>query len=145
MDGVKINNITEFNSFINKIKNDLGDKVKEVDAEIGASCEEIATGAKRRASLDVVGNPIAQRIYVSKMGDLSYTINSDNPYSAYFEFGTGKYAAAYLPLIDDEWRELARKYYINGKGTIPERSFMYPSFKEVFPKMINRIKNILNA
>jgi hypothetical protein len=145
MAALKIENISQFNSFIDKIKDDLKEKVVEVDAEIGASCEEIATGAKRRATLDVVGNPIAQRIYVNKAADLSYTINSDNPYSAYFEFGTGKYAAAYLPLIDDEWRELARKYYINGKGTIPERKFMYPSFKEVFPKMINRIKNILNA
>lgn len=140
-----LSSLRDFNKVINQIKKDLGDKLVEIDAEIGAGVEEMATKAKTLAPLDVEKFSISQGINVTKNAPLSYTLNSNNPYSAYFEFGTGKYAAAYVPNLDEEWQVLARKYFINGKGTIPERAFMYPSVKAVFPKMVKNINNILNA
>jgi hypothetical protein len=144
-DGITISSIADFNKFIKQVSNELKEKVDLIDAEIGASCEEIATRAKQAAPLDVNGSPISQGIYVRNDGRLSYTIVSSNPYSAYFEFGTGKYAESYVPTLDGEWQELAAKYIRNRKGRIPERSYMYGSFKSVFPQMVKRIKNIINA
>jgi hypothetical protein len=144
-DGVKITSIAEFNRFIKQVSDEFKGKIDLIDAEVGASCEEIATRAKQSAPLDVNGIPISQGIFVRKLDKLSYSIVSSNPYSAYFEFGTGKYAESYVPNLDEEWQELAAKYIRNRKGRIPERSYMYGSFKSVFPQMVKRIKNIINA
>lgn len=140
-----LSSMRDFNKFITQIKKDLGDKLIEIDAEIGASVEEMATKAKTLAPSDIEGFPISQGINVKKNKPLSYTLYSNNPYSAYFEFGTGKYAATYVPNLDEEWQVLARQYFINGKGTIPDRPFLYPSIKSVFPKMVKNINSILNA
>lgn len=140
-----LSSLSDFNKFINQIKKDLGDKLVEIDAEMGASVEEMATKAKTLAPVDVDDFPISQGINVKKDKELNYTLSSDNQYSAYFEFGTGKYAATYVPNLDEEWQVLARKYFVNGKGTIPDSPFMYPSVKSVFPKMVKNINKILNA
>jgi hypothetical protein len=140
-----MSSISSFNKFITNLKQTINEKLDEVDAEIGASVEEMATKAKGLATTDVQGVSIAQGIKVQKNEKLSYTLKSTNPYSAYFEFGTGKYAATYVPNLDEEWQVLAREYFKNGKGTIPDRPFLYPSVKAVFPKMVKRINNILNA
>ena len=140
-----MSSIRDFNKFITDLKKTIDKKLDEVDAELGASVETMATQAKSLASTDVMGNSIAQGIGVIKNDKLSYTLSSSNPYSAYYEFGTGKYAATYVPNLDEEWQELARKYFKTGKGTIPERRFLYPSVKAEFPKMVKRINNILNA
>lgn len=137
--------LNDFNKFINQIKKGLGDKLEKVDAELGASVEEMATKAKTLAPSDVEGFSISQGINVKKIQPLAYSLNSNNQYSAYFEFGTGKYAATYVPNLDEEWQVLARKYFINGKGTIPDRPFLYPSVKSVFPRMVKNINRVLNA
>lgn len=137
--------LNDFNKFINQIKRGLGDKLEKVDAELGANVEEMATKAKSLAPSDVEGFSIGQQIGVKKVQTLSYILYSNNPYSAYFEFGTGKYAATYVRNLDEEWQVLARKYFINGKGTIPDRPFLYPSVKSVFPRMVKNINRVLNA
>jgi hypothetical protein len=140
-----MSSISSFNKFITDFKKTLDNKIEKIDAEIGASVEEMATQAKTLATTDIEGVGISQGISTKKNDTLSYSLISNNPYSAYFEFGTGKYAATYVPNLDEEWQVLARTYFINGKGTIPDRPFLYPSVKSVFPKMVKRINNILNA
>ena len=140
-----MSSMRDFNKFMTDLKKTIDKKLDAVDAELGASVEEMATKAKTLATTDIQGISIAQGISVQKNAKLSYTLSSSNPYSAYFEFGTGKYAATYVPNLDEEWQVLARKYFIDGKGTIPDRAFLYPSVKAVFPKMVKRINNILNA
>jgi len=140
-----MSSMSSFNKFITDFKKTLDNKIEKIDAEIGASVEEMATQAKTLATTDIEGVGISQGISTKKNDTLSYSLISNNPYSAYFEFGTGKYAATYVPNLDEEWQVLAREYFINGKGTIPDRPFLYPSVKSVFPKMVKRINNILNA
>lgn len=68
------------------------------------------------------------------------------PLAIYIEFGTGISAAGYVPTLDPEFQEVAKKYYINGKGTLIKQPFMIPSWTKhsqtVVPSMKKAVKNI---
>ena len=61
----------------------------------------------------------------------------------YLEFGTGVYAAAYVPTLPDEWQKAARKYFINGKGTTQAHSFIYPAWNSRGKTFIDRVREVL--
>jgi len=63
------------------------------------------------------------------------------PLGAYLEFGTGKYARAYLQSRPIEERDKAYDFYKTGKGTIKEFPYLFPSFDEERPKLIKRIRS----
>jgi hypothetical protein len=134
--------MAEFNKAINGLEKESKKILDQVDDEIGAGLEEIALKAKSYAPIDIEGTPISQSISVQKNRPLSYTLWAKNPYSAYYEFGTGNYAKSYVPSLPSEWQKIAKEYYINGKGTIPRTSFFYPSITEGIPKIIKRINTI---
>jgi len=48
--------------------------------------------------------------------------------AAYVEFSTGQDAASYLATVEPEWREQAKKFYVNGKGTIIGKPYLYPNY-----------------
>lgn len=57
--------------------------------------------------------------------------------AAYVEFGTGQSATTYLATVPPEWKAVAQRYYINGRGTIINQPYMLPAFikyKEQFVK-----------
>lgn len=83
--------------------------------------------------------PISQAIgYKLSNKGLTATLfveRSAGELAAYVEFGTGQSASTYLASVPTEWRALAQKYYINGKGTIVNQPYILPSFmkhKELF-------------
>lgn len=47
---------------------------------------------------------------------------------AYIEFGTGEYAAETLGPYPEDWKALAYDFYVNGKGKLPARPYMYPAY-----------------
>lgn len=54
--------------------------------------------------------------------------------AAYIEFGTGVSAAGYVPTLPTEFQQMARKYYINGRGTLLKQPFLLPAyFSNRFP------------
>ena len=63
--------------------------------------------------------------------------------AAYLEFGTGSSAAVYVPSLPVEWQQIARTYYINGKGTILAQPFLLPSYFEKAPNLNKKIRAIL--
>lgn len=46
----------------------------------------------------------------------------------YIEFGTGSSAAGYVPTLPKELQEVARRYFINGKGTLIKKPFLLPAY-----------------
>lgn len=50
------------------------------------------------------------------------------PLPIYVEMGTGRSAAALVPTLPPEFQEIARRYYINGKGTLIAQPFLLPAF-----------------
>lgn len=59
---------------------------------------------------------------------------------AYIEFGTGEYATGTLSAYNAEWRDLAREFYVNGKGRLPARPYMYPAWVKNTTGLIDRLK-----
>lgn len=51
--------------------------------------------------------------------------------TAWYEFGTGNYAAALVPGMPEDWQRMAKKYFINGKGTLPAQPYLYPAFQRM--------------
>lgn len=64
-------------------------------------------------------------------------------YAPYVEFGTGRFAKAYLADKDEEWRKYARTFFVNGKGTTEATPFLFPTAEEVKPDHIKRMKEAL--
>lgn len=75
-------------------------------------------------------------------GRLSSTVGASADYAAYVEFGTGRFAAAYVPQLPPEWQALALTFYVNGKGRLPAHPFLYPAFNKAKDKLLEDIKNI---
>lgn len=63
--------------------------------------------------------------------------------AAWVEFGTGQSAAAYLSSVPDEWKATARKFYINGKGTIIAQPYLFPAYLKGQIDFIKGLKKIL--
>lgn len=59
---------------------------------------------------------------------------------AYIEFGTGEYARYTVGKYDKEWRDLAYTFYVNGKGKLPSRPYMYPAFAKNTTGFIDRLR-----
>ena len=127
-------------SVISKLKIDSNKILEQVDNEILRGLEEVVTKAKADAPAF-----ISPSINVERKAPLNYSLNADNRLSAYFEFGTGPYAANYTPKIDDEWKLIASDYYVNGLGTTPEQPFMYPAYQSTMPRVFEKIQKDLNA
>lgn len=63
--------------------------------------------------------------------------------AVYIEFGTGSSAAGYVPTLPAEWQEVARKYYINGKGTLIKQPFLLPAYFSNEIKFLKAVQNTL--
>jgi HK97 gp10 family phage protein len=70
----------------------------------------------------------------------------ENPLPAYVEFGTGLSAQQLLNSgeYDQDVRDIAIQFYKNGKGTLPANPYLFPSFFEERPKLIESLKKELD-
>lgn len=121
------------------------DKVKDqIDNEMAASTELMATIAKSIFSADAP--EIRASIRSNKLRDFSYEIiagRGDDPMAAYIEFGTGRFFPQYIGK-EKEWQDLARQYYINGKGWMRPAPYLYPSVVSGVVSLTSNIKNIIS-
>lgn len=136
-----------FDKLKRQLENAATEIVTEVDAEMNASINEMATNAKKLAlksgpNSRVTGE-LARSINVKKDALLQYRLRAEKRYAAYVEFGTGPFAKAYTATIDDEWKEYALEFKTSNPGHTPAKPFFYPSVQKIFPLMIQRIKNII--
>lgn len=131
----------------------VGDKLAiEVDNEMEAVFIQMVTTAK---SIFPSGNEYNQEktkeysdirssIRYKKLNNLSYQLmagRSKSPMAAYIEFGTGRFFINY-PGKEKEWQELARQYYINGKGYMKSSPYFYPTFKSYSVVLLSNLKRL---
>ncbi len=141
---------------INETFNALGSKVdaikKEVDNEMAASVELMATNAKQlfpsgRASVEgqtQMYADIRSSIKADKKMPFVYELiagKGKDPMAAYIEFGTGRYFPQY-PGKEKEWQALAKEYYVNGRGWMTPSPYFYPSVTSGIVSLVNHIKQI---
>lgn len=141
---------------LNETFNALGSRVdaikKEVDNEMAASVELMATNAKQlfpsgRANVEGQTQMYAEiraSIRAEKKMPFVYELiagKGRDPMSAYIEFGTGKYFPQY-PGKEKEWQALAKEYYVNGRGWMSPAPYFYPSVTSGMVSLVNNIKQV---
>lgn len=91
--------------------------------------------------------PISQAIgYKVDPGGYSGSVfveSSAGDIAAWVEFGTGQSARTYLATVPKYWRDLARKFYVNGRGTIINQPYLLPAYFKYRRIFINELKQIL--
>ena len=144
--------ITGIDKTFSKLRDRYDELMQEVDMEMGASIEQMATTAK---SIFPTGNPkipgetqiyadIRTTIVSEKNGLQKYTLNAGKPkddMSAYKEFGTGRYFPKY-PGKDEEWQKLAKHFYKNGKGWMYPQPYLYPSVTSGLVSLMSNLRQI---
>lgn len=144
--------ITGINETFNALKSKTDAIKNEVDNEMAASVELMATTAKQlfpsgRAAIKGQTQAYAQiraSIRADKKMPFSYELiagKASDPMAAYIEFGTGKYFPQY-PGKEPEWQKLAKQYYINGRGWMTPSPYFYPSVTSGIVSLVNNIKQI---
>jgi len=161
----KFKNMAELSRAIDKLGSEFKEEVQGI---VGFNLTEMEAQAKRDApgagdriqtehskvSLNTLDRkqkgwtPIDQAINkeIAKDGFSGsvYVEKSAGEVSAWVEFGTGQSARAYLVSVPPEWRNAAKKFYIDGKGKIVNRPYLYPAFMRYSIEFQKELKEALN-
>ena len=138
------------NAIFDKLKKDLEkyseDLVKEIDAEIFASAEEMATKAKQKAPATPSGRLRASiKVEKDSNAKLAYDLVARVRYAAYVEFGTGPYVI--VNKYDSYWQDIALPFKSPNPSSnrkIQAQPFFYPTVNKNIAKLRDKIKRILS-
>jgi len=95
---------------INKFKNISKEKEKQIQACLNDFADRTAMDAKRYVSNDAVDTGRLLNSISAKYGKKSASVVASVYYAPYVEFGTRKFAAAYVSSLPQEWKSLANKF-----------------------------------
>lgn len=126
----------------NKVKNNFQKAKEHCDAEMGSEMEKIINTAKTYVPANM--GQLRSSLKVEKLGPFYYEYGSNLDYAAYVEFGTGKWAARYVPSIDPEWQKLALTYKTSKPGILPENPYLYPATKIGEESLIKKLQETIN-
>lgn len=130
-----IRGIDQLKERLSKMSKELEDRV---DKQLTASALKITAQAKIMAPKDLGG--LANAISAKIDQKLNKEVVADTEYAAFVEFGTGPFAAAYVPRLPEEIQKYAMTFFVNGKGHTPAQPFLFPSYEAEKPKLIENIK-----
>src|SRR5688500_4218860 len=110
------------------------DKAHGIDTELDTAAINIHSDARGRPK----GN-LASQIYSDTSKRFSKSVGVGNPIGAYIEFGTGQHVFKGPYSFTPEEKQFAKQFYVSGKGKTPSHPYMFPSFHEEIPKLLQRI------
>jgi len=136
----KINiNDGRFTEMLNQYKNTVTEISAQIDQEIAAHGELMATSAKNMCPVDT--GRLRSSISLKKEQFMSYELVAQTDYAAYVEFGTGKYFIS----NGQPWDDVAAKY--KGKGlkqvNLLPRPYMRPSILAYIPSLTKTIEDLI--
>lgn len=112
----------------------------ELDLEMNAYVIDIEAAATRKAPVDT--GKLRQGFFIDTSKKLNKSVGNSKEYAAYVEFGTGA-----LVNVPKGLEEYAMKF--KGKGirkvNLPARPFLFNSQRELLPKFLKRIKNLISG
>lgn len=122
------------------------DKIEqEISDELNACGFDIARDAKNNLSLNGTTDlGFLANAIDAVPGHLKVEVIAHKDYAAYVEFGTGPYAATYLLSIEPEWRDIARIYFVNGKGRMPAQPYLHPAFEKNILLLMKKLKALFS-
>jgi HK97 gp10 family phage protein len=93
---------------------------KDVQAELNAWADDTATNAKSLVSQNSSDEGLLLRSISPKYGQGKASVIASAKYAAYVEFGTRKYAAAYVSSLPADWQAYASTFKGSTGGTFKE-------------------------
>jgi len=93
---------------------------KDVQAELNAWADETATNAKMLVSQKSSDEGMLLRSISPRYGQGSSSVVASAKYAAYVEFGTRKYAAAYVSSLPADWQAYAATFKGSTGGTFKQ-------------------------
>lgn len=135
--GVNLTGIKEVENALKVMDKHLRQNVGD---EINASALNIMSSAKRLAPVDL--GFLRGQISIEPVNDLTFEVEAKAKYSAYIEFGTGGEVR-----IPAGYEDLAILFKGRGVRTVNIRPqpFLIPSFETEKPKLIQRLKKLLDV
>ena len=130
-----------FRDVLNSFKDEVSKRTAMIDQEIAAHGELMATSAKQLAPVDT--GRLRGSISLKKEGFMRYQLVAQTDYAAYMEFGTGRYAASYVPTLDEEWQKIAAQFKRGPGSNVPPFGYMNRSVKAYMPSLIKSINKVL--
>jgi len=136
-----------------EVQEDVKDAVEETTLAIQrkaidrapAAGDDLKTTFGSHKNSTGINQLIFSKITNNNFTGIVYISNTAGDLPVYVEFGTGRSAAGYVPTLPTEWQQIARKYYVNGKGTLIKKPFLLPSYFEESPKLEKKIRKILKS
>ena len=118
---------------------------RDITDELAAFGKDVERDAKNNLSLNgtVDYGFLSNSIGSETRAPLTVSIFVHKDYAAYVEFGTGQYAANYVPSLEPEWQILARSFYVNGKGRMPAQPYLHPAVEKNYPELIKNLKTLI--
>jgi len=89
-----------------------------------------------RQSINFTHDPVAM-----SAGVFAGNVSGDHM-AAYLEFGTGRYAARYVPGLPVEFRRLAMTFYVNGKGRMKEHPYLIPAYLQEAQRLNGKLRGL---
>lgn len=130
-----------FRDVLNSFKDEVSKRTAMIDQEIAAHGELMATSAKQLAPFKY--SRLRNSISLKKEGFMRYQLVAQTDYAAYMEFGTGRYAASYVPTLDEEWQKIAAQFKRGPGSNVPPFGYMNRSVKAYMPSLIKAINKVL--
>lgn len=130
-----------FRDVLNNFKDEVSKRTAMIDQEIAAHGELMATSAKQLAPFET--GRLRGSISLKKEGFMRYQLVAQTDYAAYMEFGTGRYAASYVPTLDEEWQKIAAQFKRGPGSNVPPFGYMNRSVKAYLPSLIKAINKVL--
>lgn len=142
---------------LNQLDKGLEDGIKDVVEDITLLIQRQAVNNAPVAGETVATKYGTQKINtgISQLIDIRYenngyigvvfVSNTAGPLPIYIEFGTGTSAAGYVPTLPKWAQDVARKYYINGKGTLIKQPFLLPAYFQYAPALYEKLKKLVNT
>lgn len=151
---VKIKGLDKLVKKLNKFGDD-GERA--IVSEITTAATNIERNAIARAPFEIKGIPtgikgkiakeITNRGLTAKV--LVRGVSKQEPFPAHVEYGTGinftQLVASDPSNYDADVQKLAYEFFINGLGTLPATPYLWPSFFEERPKLLEELERKLTA
>ena len=130
--------------------------VREITKRTGGFTEKLkqevyksALNIESRAKLNVTSNGAVDngRLRASITSEVdpahpSANVHTTVFYAPYVEFGTGLYAKEYLSDKPSDLKRYAMEFFVNGKGRMPARPFLFPASEAERPQLLKRLKDL---
>lgn len=145
--------LSAMRNYTKEVQEDIKDAVEETTLDIERQAINNAPAAgelvKTTYGYQKVNTGINQYIFSRILNNgFSGEIGIEGAASVlaiYIEFSTGSAAAGYIPTLDPEFQTIARRYYVNGRGTLIGKPYLLPAYFEHAPKLITKIRKILRS